>query len=205
MIFGEKLQQLRKKSGMSQEQLAAQITVSRQAVSKWELGESMPDTDNVLQISELFGVSVDYLLKNKIEEFAEDAAHTNFKEAYLKRYTLISLGVVIAGLLTAVVGWKMWMTIIPVGVGLLIQLAGVVLFESTVVSKLAKKQIPQTRKRYYSIAAWGLLPVPVYIAVNSFFGLYPRPYNSFLPLVAAAGVYIILSVVVTLVLKREKP
>ena len=75
MVFGEKLQQLRKKNGMSQEQLAAQITVSRQAVSKWELGESIPDTENILQLSELFKVSIDYLLKSNINE--EPASKTN--------------------------------------------------------------------------------------------------------------------------------
>jgi DNA-binding XRE family transcriptional regulator len=48
--------------GLSQEQLASQITVSRQAVSKWELNEAMPDVDNVVQLSRRFNVSTDYLL-----------------------------------------------------------------------------------------------------------------------------------------------
>ena len=62
MNFGEKLQALRKARGWSQEELAAQINVSRQALSKWELGASVPDTENVVKISRLFGVSTDYLL-----------------------------------------------------------------------------------------------------------------------------------------------
>jgi len=62
MNFGEKLQALRKARGWSQEELAAQIEVSRQALSKWELGTSVPDTENVVKISRLFGVSTDYLL-----------------------------------------------------------------------------------------------------------------------------------------------
>ncbi|MDR0898354.1 MAG: helix-turn-helix domain-containing protein [Oscillospiraceae bacterium] len=68
MTFGEKLQSLRKQKGLSQEQLAAQMTVSRQAVSKWELGESMPDTENIIQLSRLFAVTTDYLLH---EEYAD--------------------------------------------------------------------------------------------------------------------------------------
>jgi transcriptional regulator with XRE-family HTH domain len=68
MLLGEKIQQLRKEKGFSQEQLAAQITVSRQAISKWEIGESMPDIDNVIQLSKLFGVSTDFLLKNEITD-----------------------------------------------------------------------------------------------------------------------------------------
>lgn len=67
MTFGEKLQTLRKSKGMSQEQLAAQVTVSRQAISKWELGESLPDTYNVIQLSKLFGVSIDYLLNDEFQ------------------------------------------------------------------------------------------------------------------------------------------
>ena len=68
MMLGEKIYNLRKEKGMTQEELALQITVSRQAISKWELGESMPDIENVVQLSELFGVSTDYLLKNEYEK-----------------------------------------------------------------------------------------------------------------------------------------
>ncbi len=51
MTLGEKLLYLRKTKGLSQEQLASEVTVSRQAISKWELGESMPDTENVILYS----------------------------------------------------------------------------------------------------------------------------------------------------------
>ena len=62
MTFGEKLQRLRRREGLSQEQLAASLGVSRQAVSKWELGEAVPGTENVVEISRLFGVGTDDLL-----------------------------------------------------------------------------------------------------------------------------------------------
>ena len=65
MNLNEKIQTLRKDRGLSQEQLADQLNVTRQAVSKWETGEGLPDIENILQLSELFGVSVDYLLKNQ--------------------------------------------------------------------------------------------------------------------------------------------
>jgi len=64
MSLGEKIQVLRKQSGMSQEQLAERITISRQAISRWELNESVPDVDNIVQLSQIFGVSTDYLLKD---------------------------------------------------------------------------------------------------------------------------------------------
>ena len=65
MTLGEKLVQLRKVRGMSQEALAAQIAVSRQAVSRWESGDTLPDVENILQLSRIFGVTTDYLLREE--------------------------------------------------------------------------------------------------------------------------------------------
>lgn len=67
MIFADKLIELRKKSGMSQEELAEKLGVSRQSVSKWEGAQSTPDLNRILEISKIFGVSTDYLLKDEIE------------------------------------------------------------------------------------------------------------------------------------------
>ena len=68
MIFAEKLVRLRKKAGWSQEELAEQMNVSRQSVSKWEGAQSVPDLEKMIRLSRLFGVSTDYLLKDEIEE-----------------------------------------------------------------------------------------------------------------------------------------
>ena len=68
MIFADKLILLRKKAGWSQEELADQMNVTRQSVSKWEGAQSIPDLEKILHLSELFGVSTDYLLKDDIEE-----------------------------------------------------------------------------------------------------------------------------------------
>ncbi len=68
MIFADKLILLRKKSGWSQEELAEQMNVTRQSVSKWEGAQAVPDLEKMLRLSELFGVSTDYLLKDNIEE-----------------------------------------------------------------------------------------------------------------------------------------
>lgn len=68
MILSEKILAMRKKMGWSQEELAEQLDVSRQSVSKWEVGAAIPDLDKILKMSELFGVSTDYLLKDDQEE-----------------------------------------------------------------------------------------------------------------------------------------
>lgn len=70
MVFSEKLQGLRKSRGWTQEQLAEQAGVSRQTLSKWELGTAKPDADNIIAVSKIFGVSTDYLL---IDDYTSDA------------------------------------------------------------------------------------------------------------------------------------
>ena len=65
MRFEEKIVELRKQKGLSQEELAEQLGVSRQAVSRWELGQTLPDITNLLQLCELFGVSADYLVREE--------------------------------------------------------------------------------------------------------------------------------------------
>ena len=68
MILADKIIEERKKNGWSQEELANKLGVSRQAVSKWESAGSIPDLQRILQMSEMFGVTTDYLLKDEIEE-----------------------------------------------------------------------------------------------------------------------------------------
>lgn len=68
MILADKIIEERKKNGWSQEELANKLGISRQAVSKWESSGSIPDLQRILQMSELFGVTTDYLLKDEIEE-----------------------------------------------------------------------------------------------------------------------------------------
>ncbi|MFR3999924.1 MAG: helix-turn-helix domain-containing protein [Christensenellales bacterium] len=63
MTVGERIQQLRKAAGLSQEQLAEQLDVSRQSVSKWELNDAAPEISKIIALSELFGISTDELLK----------------------------------------------------------------------------------------------------------------------------------------------
>ena len=68
MILADKITALRKKAGWSQEELAEQLGVTRQSVSKWEGAQSVPDMDKVVQMSRLFGVTTDFLLKEELSE-----------------------------------------------------------------------------------------------------------------------------------------
>ena len=68
MILADKIVENRKKNGWSQEELAEKLGVSRQSVSKWESAQAVPDLKKILQLSEVFGVSTDYLIKDEINE-----------------------------------------------------------------------------------------------------------------------------------------
>ena len=86
MILADKIIRLRKKLGWSQEELAEKMNVSRQAVSKWEGAQTVPDLGKVLQLSQLFGVTTDYLLKDEmeIEEFAGDDGEASVRRVSLQ-------------------------------------------------------------------------------------------------------------------------
>lgn len=84
MILADKIIRLRKKNGWSQEELAEKMQVSRQAVSKWEGAQTIPDLEKILMLSSLFGVTTDYLLKDEIEE----EEFTDESNMSVKRITL---------------------------------------------------------------------------------------------------------------------
>ena len=83
MTVADKILKLRKEKGLSQEAFAEQLGVSRQSVSKWESGTAVPDTEKILAMSEIFGVSTDYLLKN--EEAEVPVQNEERKEAFMDK------------------------------------------------------------------------------------------------------------------------
>lgn len=86
MILADKIIQLRKKAGWSQEELAEQLQVSRQSVSKWESAQSVPDLERILQMSHIFGVTTDYLLKDELgePEYADDTEKTDLRRVTME-------------------------------------------------------------------------------------------------------------------------
>lgn len=88
MILADKIIDERKKNGWSQEDLAEQLGVSRQSVSKWESAGSVPDLKKVIQMAELFGVSTDYLLKDEMEKENRGIAETSGRDSLLRRVSM---------------------------------------------------------------------------------------------------------------------
>lgn len=101
MNIGERIYNLRKEKGLSQEQLAIQLNVSRQSISKWELGESNPELVNIVEIAKIFDVSTDYLLQNKTEDnISSDRSNsldflTKFKTTMIVSTSLLVLSLLI--------------------------------------------------------------------------------------------------------------
>ena len=119
MVLSEKLAALRKEHGYSQLYVAERLNVSRQAISRWEVGSSVPSTENLLELSRLYGVSLDELVGNNTEMPAQAVPdntaihqeptfeHQSTKPSNSKRRTAIATGLCIAliYLLTACL-WK---------------------------------------------------------------------------------------------------
>lgn len=176
MKLGEKLQQLRKKSGLSQEQLAARLTVSRQAVSKWELDDAVPDTENVVQLSRLFGVSCDYLLRDEVEEPGAAPAvqeppqptppgetHLD-REGWIHNAYVLSLAVCSIGLVSAFMGLIVFHSARALAAGLIIQVVGMGLFELAVPRMGNGRNA--ARLGFYATACWLVLPLLVFLTFN---------------------------------------
>lgn len=104
MNLAEKIMKLRKEQGWSQETLASMLDVSRQSVSKWEIGTSVPDLDKIIKMSEIFDVTTDYLLKENfdtfsshgIEEAANDSPFSDVSGDTLKQSRTLNVNEVIS-------------------------------------------------------------------------------------------------------------
>ena len=104
-MLSEKLYKLRKSSGLSQEQLAEQLNVSRQAISKWESGTAIPESEKLIAISNYFDVSVDYLLKDGKEDGlkAKEDKTEGRKTQDGKSKMMVGLIICIAGIIAMII------------------------------------------------------------------------------------------------------
>ena len=110
----ERLIELRKRSGLSQEELAIKLLTTRQAVSKWERGESMPSTENLIELARFYGVSMDYIAGKRHSPDSSSAPPKKRGFWLDEIYTLfITLVYLILGVVWGLwhVGWVLFLTI----------------------------------------------------------------------------------------------
>jgi len=124
MNIPTKLTSLRKQKGLTQLELAEILNVSRQAVSRWEAGSAVPSTDNLKILSDLYGVSVDYLLDNDVDNFCGDTEkqeqegkEQKWSERKKYRCALVALIIIIVGMVCAALipMRKQKQQVIPIG------------------------------------------------------------------------------------------
>ena len=207
MNLGIKIQQLRKSNGLSQEQLADQLNVSRQAISKWELGESTPDIDKVVQLSKVFQVSTDYLLMDGMNSDTDIPDVKPDNDALKKQYGMktlftVSTGTIIIGLIMSIVAQFTWQTLLSVSVGFVVQLIGVVAFEALYHRYVSEGEKPKARKIFYATNLWFILPFPVIVLSQTIFRFVPRPYGTDMILFCAAIIYFIICAAATFFLMK---
>ena len=166
MKIAERIQQLRKSKGLSQEQLAAQLDVSRQAVSKWESGQSVPGLDKIILMSNLFETTTDYLLKG-VEPTAAPKHRCN-------AILFSGAGTIINGM-GLIVAWMVWVerqTAYAVGIGLILMLLGTGLFLAGQVIGVQNRK--QARRLFVLPNVWILSFIPFSCAFNILDGLAER-------------------------------
>lgn len=104
MTIGQRISDLRRKFSYSQEYVAEQLDVSRQAVSKWEQDQAAPDTYNLIALAELFHVTVEYLAVGKVEESSPEVQPQPVPQSKMPMQKMIGLIFLGAGLLSLILG-----------------------------------------------------------------------------------------------------
>lgn len=169
MKLSERIQDLRKTKCMSQEELANLMGVSRQAVSKWESEQSVPELDKIILMSEIYGVSCDYILKG-----IENPSLQNSK---INADIVVIIGTVMnfIGLLVSFAVWYEKQTLWAVVIGLIIMAFGCMVYGiGTANVSAAEKR--HAHHKFWKINIWLLVFIPLSFAYNVLFACFDAPY-----------------------------
>lgn len=209
MNIADRIQNLRKSKGISQEELADKIGVSRQAVSKWESEQSTPDIERIIIMSDYFEVTTDYLLKG-IEQKPEETR----KKPDSGVFSIVGTAFNFIGLIIAIMIWYEEQVSSAVAVGLIAMAVGCVSF--AIGQKIGAKETKAKAKKYFWLVnLWILSLMPISTCFNlldSFFGGYVgiiAPYPQFGNSLATYGlcwlIYFGICIVGSvIILKKEK-
>lgn len=158
MNLADRIQHLRKVKGISQEQLADSLGVSRQAVSKWESEQSTPDVEKIILLSEYFETTTDFLLKGI--EPAQESERRCPAAVFSLAGTLLNA----MGLVSAIVIWFERQSVLAIGIGLVVMLLGCGIFLAGQV--LDTKDKPRARRIFALPNVWILLFIPLSCCFN---------------------------------------
>ena len=208
MKLGDKILMLRKKEGMSQEQLAEKLDVSRQAISRWELGSALPDVNNIRQLSRVFAVSADYLLNDDEDEYEplkQQIAAQPVKENDIGRILIYLITLEVMVLLIQFMSVVILHNVFFAFLSFLPFVAAIGGFEYAYQTNNESRtaQTMAFRRRFYKISAWLGLYFPVRFAMSAASTFYVRPYSSLLFDVLVLTVYIFTALMVNLIIDKQ--
>ncbi|MCC8098970.1 MAG: helix-turn-helix domain-containing protein [Clostridiales bacterium] len=166
MNLADRIQTLRKEKGISQEELAEQAGVSRQAVSKWESGQSTPELEKLILLSDYFGVTTDYLLKGTEPVPAAPEHPEHWTDARI--FTVVATAYNFAGLVVAICIWVAWQTVASVAVGFVLMAIGCAVFA---VGQYVGTQKQDARELFTLLNVWPLTLMPISCAFNMIDGV----------------------------------
>lgn len=207
MKLSDKLVGLRKSAGMSQEELAEKLNVSRQAVSRWEMGTAMPDAANILQLSKLFHVTTDYLLNEEYESDADLPQVRAVKADGVHQGMILLVTLEVMSLIlqftAAIVLQSTFFTVLS----FLPFVAAIGGFEYAYQKKAdaQNEKTRQFRRRFYEISVWLGLYFPLRLLVQAVMNCYPRPYDTLVLEGVLAAVYLLTAALITLRIEKQRP
>ena len=211
MTLADRIQHLRKAKGISQEELADQIGVSRQAVSKWESGQSSPDLEKVILLSEFFDVATDYLLKGMEPLPKENPKSKDKPNANL--FSIVGTALNFMGLIVAALVWHEEQVATATAIGLIFLVIGCMVYGiGMILSDDVTK--PRAKQRFLFINIWTVTFIPLSVACNMLLGIgliapYPLMVNPPIGFAAFWVVYLAIGIFVdwkiAKVQKRSSP
>ena len=205
MSIADRIQRLRKAKGMSQEELADKIGVSRQAVSKWESEQSTPDIEKIILLSEYFETTTDFLLKG-IEPAQELERKYNAAVFSIAGTILNAIGLV-----SAIVIWIERQSVFAVGIGLVVMLLGTGIF---LIGQFIDTKDKLRARRFFALPnIWILLFIPSSCCFNILDGLLggfsgllapiPMLGNSFITFGLYWVIYIAICIAVDVLIEKK--
>lgn len=201
MHMADRIQKLRKEKGIFQEELAQNLGVSRQAVSKWESGQSLPDLDKVIGMSDFLGVSTDYLLKGT------EPSETGKKEAGAGVFVAAATALDAIGLILSAAVWYETQHTAALAAGLVFLVLGCMVFGIGLTGLPASAKEAAKRK-FFSINIWLLSFIPLSLLYNILLSGTPAPYpllsSPILSYPAFWLVYIALGLGVDLAIQKKR-
>ena len=173
MKLSERIQYLRKQKGCSQEELADKIGVSRQAVSKWESEQALPDLDKIILISEFFDVTTDYLLKGT-EPVQKDAP--NFRDKpNTNIFLIVGTAFNLMGIIISSMVWYEKRSAAATAAGLVFIVLGCMVWDIGTIS-CKEKIISEAWHTFLFINIWTIMFIPLSVLCNMLGYGVPAPY-----------------------------